>query len=92
MHTDKGVIIRTGNMVRVNGVHGFGFVKEIIWCAGSNKCVFLVLLTLHGSDKEAELMALCPSDCSLYHSEKSTSKKVYAHADEHEFYALEMAA
>lgn len=92
MHTDKGGLIRAGCMVRVAGVSGFGFVKELIWCVNSQKCVLSVLVTVLGSDKQDELMLLDTSDCSLYHSEKSTAKKVYASPQEHEFYALEMAA
>lgn len=79
-------------MVRVSGVHGFGFVKELIWCVQSGKCVFLVEMTLLNTLKDAEAVILDPSDCRPYHSQPSNASKVYAHADDHLHAAMELIA
>lgn len=79
-------------MVRIKGVQGFGFVKEVIFCQPSNTCVLLVNVTQFGLMQEAELVTLDPLDVTLYHAEKSTAKHVLNSPDEHEFAALRMAA
>lgn len=79
-------------MVRIRGVHGFGFVQEIIYCVASQKCVFSVNVTLLGAMREAVLMIIDPSDCRPYHSQPSTASKVYVHQDDHAHAALGMAA
>lgn len=79
-------------MVKINGINGFGFVKEVVYCQPSNKTVLLVNVTLHNVMQAAELVTLDPSDVTLYHAEKSTAKRAFNTPDEHEFIALKMAA
>lgn len=83
-------LIRVGNMVRIQGVNGFGFVKEIIWCAITKKCVFSVEVYLNGSLEIAPFLILDPDDCALFHSENSTASKIYAKSCDHEHAALMM--
>lgn len=86
------MLIRAGSMVKINGINGFGFVKEVVYCQPSNKTVLLVNVTLHNVMQEAELVTLDPLDVTLYHAEKSTAKRVLNTPAEHEFIALKMAA
>lgn len=79
-------------MVRVRGVHGFGFIHEIVYCAGAGVTVFIVDITLHNDMREAQRVTLAPDDCMAYHSAPSSAAKVYAHQDEHEHALMDMAA
>ena len=84
------MLIRNGDMVKIKGVHGFGFVKEIIWCALSQKCVMSVSVTLHGDMRAAQDVLVDPSEVSLFHSEKSKATRIYATPDDHNHAALMM--
>ena len=84
------MLIRNGNMVKIKGINGFGFVKEIIWCASSKKCVMSVSVTLHDYLREAQDVIVDPDDVSLFHSKPSKATRIYATADDHKHAALMM--
>ena len=86
------MLIRVGNMVKVKGVNGHAFVKEIIWCALTKKAVMSISLTLYGDMREAQQVIVEPDDVSLFHSQKSRAVRIYTTPDDHEHAALMLQA
>ena len=86
------MLIRVGNMVKVKGVNGHAFVKEIIWCALTKKAIMSINLTLYGDMREAQQVIVDIDDVSLFHSQKSKTARIYATPDDHEHAALMMQA
>lgn len=84
-------LIRQNDMVRIKGVNGFGFVKEIIYCSQSFKTLFAVNVQINGVYKENELVLLDCEDCELYRADSSKARRIYAHPLDHQFYASLMA-
>lgn len=85
-------LIRVGDMLRIKGVHGFGFLKEIVYTAESRQCVFIVLVCQFGVLKADELVTLSPDDCEHFHAATTTAKSAFNSAGEHEMAFMEMAA
>lgn len=86
------MLIRVGNMVKVKGVNGHAFVKEIIWCAVSKRAVFNVEIYLYGEFKAPPMLIVEPDDCTLYKAKTSRASKIYATPYEHEHAALMLQA
>lgn len=83
-------LIRQGNMIRIRGINGYGFVKEIIYASQSLKTVFSVELIQRGEIKANEMVLLDPEDCELYRADSTKHARIYAHPDDHYHAALMM--
>lgn len=79
-------------MLRINGVNGFGFLKEVIYFKDSKITLFWVEVYQIDKNESPQFVHLMPDDCEKYHAIPSTAKSIFASPDEHEHAFLRMAA
>ena len=84
------MLIRNGNMVKIKGINGFGFVKQVIWFPASKNCVMLVSVYFHDSLQEAQDLPFDANHVSLLHSKPCNAERIYADPDDHKHAALMM--
>lgn len=79
-------------MVKINGVNGFAFIREILWCELSKKALYSLEVHLIDSWKAHPLVIVDADDCLSYEPQKSKARRIYATPHDHEHAALMLQA